>query len=137
MRINLSLRGDVLDGDLRSLWKRLGQSNQRARGTHSVSGAFDGQGLPRNFNSNRHAKQHPLCAAPLFRRQRPRQARFWPVSPIRARCGWRFQSSIPQKFMSGETNSIPYSQPSGRGFPFQTTTEALLTPDARFVNDRR
>jgi len=138
MRIDLSLSGDVLDGYFRPLWKGLSQSKQRAHSTYSMSGAFDGLSFPGNFDPNRHAKQHTLRAAPFFRRQRSRQARFWPVSRIRARSGWRlFHSSSPQKFISGETSSIPYSQPSGRGFPFQTTTEALLMPEARFVSDKR
>jgi len=137
MRIDLSLSGDVLDGYFRPLWKGLSQSKQRAHGTYSMSGAFDGLSFPGNFNSNRHAKQHSLRTAPFFRRQRSRQARFGRVGPIRARSRRRFHSSNPQKFISGETSSIPYSQPSGRGFPFQTMTEALLMPDARFVNDKR
>ena len=36
-----------------------------------------------------------------------------------------FHSSRPQKSMSGAISSIPYSQPSGRAPPFQTTTAAF------------
>jgi len=138
MRFDLSLRCDILNGDFRSLRERLSQRNQRASRTDSVSGAFDGLAFPGDLDSNRHTKQHTLRAAPLFRSERARQARLRPVSRIRSRSGWwLFHSSNPQKFISGETSSIPYSQPSGRGLPFHTTTEGLLIPDARFVSDRR
>ena len=129
------LRGDIFDGDFGSLGKRFCENYQRPSGTYRVSRTFES--LAGNFYAHRNPQQHPLSATPLFGGQRPGQSGLrgiWSELSIRS---WRFHSSIPQKSMSGASSSIPYSQPSGRGLPFHTTTEALLVPVARLVSDRR
>src|ERR1700758_5213961 len=102
-----------------------------------MSRAVDGLGLAGNFQANGNTKQDPLCASALFRSEGARQSRLHGIGRVLPGSDRRFHSSIPQKSMSGATSSIPYSQPSGRGFPFHTTTEALLVPVAKLVSDRR
>ena len=67
MGFDLFLRGDVFDGEFGPLWKRFGQHDESAGGTHSVSGTFDSLRFTREPDANGHAKQNALRAAAFFR----------------------------------------------------------------------
>lgn len=88
-----------------------------------------------NLHHHRNPEQHALRAAAFFRCRWTRGNDS--LGPGRLTVRLRFHSSSPQKSISGATSSTPYSQPSGRGTPRQTTTAALLVSVARLVSARR
>src|SRR5439155_23394677 len=116
--------------NLGSLRERFRDDDQCTVSADGVCDAVVDLRLAGNVHFDGDLQQDPLRAAALFVRQRTSKAGFYGVCSMR--CGG-LHNSNPQKSMSGATSSMPYSQPSGRGFPFQTTTAALLEPVARFV----
>jgi hypothetical protein len=132
------LRLLIFDSNLGSDGKRVGKNDQAAILADGVRYAADRFGPPFQVNLDGHPQEDTLSAAALLRRGRARgnhsRGRFCGTG-LYGSC--RLHSSIPQKSISGATNSTPYSQPSGRGLPFQTTTAALLAPLMRLVRARR
>jgi hypothetical protein len=82
--------------------------------------------LIRDMQEYLHAQENPLSAASFFSRGLPIKSRTRASSGRAIDVSVRFHSSNPQKSISGATNSMPYSQPSGRALPFHTTTAALV-----------
>ena len=138
------LRLRIFHGNLRAFRQRLWNNNHRPVGVYRMREPAK-RWLSRDVDHHRHAQQHALRAAPFFRGGLTCQPGLGTVSRIRMAVrpdrgfsiNQRTHNSIPQKSISGATNSIPYSQPSGRGLPFQTITAALLLSVARFVSARR
>lgn len=138
------LRLRIFHGNLRTFRQGLWNDNHRPVGVNGMREPIHRR-LPRNVQHYRHAQQHALRAAPFFSGGLTCQPGFraiprigLAVRPDRGlSINQRAHKSIPQKSISGATNSIPYSQPSGRGLPFQTTTAALLLSVAKLVSARR
>ena len=120
-------RGRILHGDFGAFADSFLEYDHRAASANRMGISLER--FAGNVNDHRHAHQHPLRAATLFRgglpcncrpRRRVRHCR------LQIRC-WRLHSSRPQKSMAGATSSTPYSQPpSGRWSLFHTTTAAML-----------
>src|ERR1700688_205343 len=126
----------IFDGNYSSLGETLRKNQHRAAGADRMGMAFKGTRFASDLHHNANPKQDALGAAALFGRGRTR--RYNPGGGVgRFEIRLRFHSSSPQKSISGATSSTPYSQPSGRGTPRQTTTAALLVSVARFVSARR
>src|SRR5882672_10355632 len=123
----------VLDRNLGSLRKRFRNDDQCTVGANRVRVTLENLRLADDVNLDSDPQEDALRAAALFRGQRARQAGLDVRSLAYFVLCRGLHSSKPQKSKSGATSSMPYSQPSGRGFPFHTTTAALLEPVARFV----
>src|SRR2546421_12784230 len=123
----------IFNRNLGSLRQRFGDHDESAVGADGVRESFKNLRLAGNLHLDGDLQQHALRATALFAGQRTRQAGLYVRLYCSVRCR-RLHSSKPQKSKSGATSSMPYSQPSGRGFPFHTTTAALLEPVARFVS---
>src|SRR6516165_2657254 len=103
-----------------------------------MRGALDSLFLSGDGQTNWYAQKHTLGPPTLLGGERTSEAGLDGINSRAAdvRRSW-FHRSSPQKSISGEISSMPYSHPSGRGFPRQTTTAALLAPVARLVRDKR
>jgi hypothetical protein len=126
----------IFDDDDGSFRKRLRNNQHGSAGADGMSITFESVGLADDLNHDTDPEEGALRAAALFGRGRTRRDNFRSRGD-RFHVRWRCHSSSPQKSISGATSSTPYSQPSGRGTPRQTTTAALLVSVARFVSARR
>ena len=134
------LRLGIFEHELGALGQRLRHDDHGAVGADGVRNSVNRLTLAvctPKMQLYGNAQQNSLRAAALFGGQGTRQAGPDGAGVCRLMGRRRFQSSNPQKSISGATNSIPYSQPSGRGLPFHTTTAALLDPVARLVSATR
>ena len=136
-RLDLALGFGIFDRDCGSFGQTLWKNQHTAAGAHGMCMALESIRFASHSNFDLYLKQDALRAAALFGRGRA-------VSNNSGGGVGRFgvwlrfyHSSSPQKSISGATSSTPYSQPSGRGTPRQTTTAALLVSVARLVSARR
>src|SRR5580693_4305571 len=126
------LRLGVLYNELCARCHAFRKDDHGPAGADRMRKALNSLRLALHVHQHAHPQQHALRAAPFFGGGLPRQSRTHATHGARFRVRrWfhvrhRFQSSSPQKSISGATSSIPYSQPSGRSLPFQTMTAALL-----------
>ena len=135
-RFNFGLRLGILEGDFGAFRKPLRKNQHPATGADSVRCALDRLLLAFHLNQDANPEQNTLRSAAFLGRGRTRGNHS--MSAVRLGVGLRFyHSSSPQKSISGATSSTPYSQPSGRGMPRQTTMAALLVSVARLVSARR
>jgi hypothetical protein len=134
---DLALRFGIFDSDHGAFAEAFWKNQHGAAGTDGMRVAFVRVRFAGDLHNNSNPQQHALSTAPLFRRGRTRGNN--PARGLGRLSVWLrfYHSSSPQKSISGATSSTPYSQPSGRGTPRQTTTAALLVSVARFVSARR
>src|SRR5271169_4434968 len=134
---DLALGFGILDGNHGSFRERLRNNEHGAAGADGMGMTFKSVGFAVDLHNNADPEEDTLGAAALFRCGRTRRDHSrGPGNRFDVRLRFH-QSSSPQKSISGATSSTPYSQPSGRGTPRQTTTAALLVSVARFVSARR
>jgi hypothetical protein len=134
---DLALRLGILDSDHGAFADAFRKNQHGAAGTDGMRVAFERVRFAGYLDDNSYPQQRALGAAAFFGRGRTRghnPGRGVGRFSVRLRF---YHSSSPQKSISGATSSTPYSQPSGRGTPRQTTTAALLVSVARFVSARR
>src|ERR1700687_2558217 len=137
------LRSWIFEGELSALGDAFGKNNHGPAGANGVSKSFDRLGVFGKVGDHGHTQENTLRAAALFGGRLPSYCGTHPAD----RAGFRvrrrfhvrrgFHRSIPQKSISGATNSTPYSQPSGRWLPFHTMIAALLVSETRLVRASR
>src|SRR5439155_12869699 len=130
----------IFQDELGSLSQTFAKNDHPARGANRVRKSFHGLRIIGDVRNHRHLQQHALRASPFFRRRLAAQrgTRAAHASHCTRFGVWRrFHSSSPQKSIAGATSSMPYSQPSGRWLPFQTTIAALLVCEIVFVSASR
>lgn len=137
LSFNLALRLGIFDSDHGAFAESFWKNQHSAAGTYGMRVAFESVLFAGDLHDNSYPQQRALGAAPLFCCGRTRGNN--PARGLGRFSIWLrfYHSSSPQKSISGATSSTPYSQPSGRGTPRQTTTAALLVSVARFVSARR